>query len=73
MKRILILAVLLAGCGASPSGNPIPSFKQKANYTLDIDTDPETGCEYITRHNDGITPRIAADGKTHMGCKGALP
>lgn len=28
--------------------------------------DPETGCEYIVE--EGITPRIAADGISHKGC-----
>lgn len=36
--------------------------------------DRETGCMYLTtaRYNT-LTPRIAADGKTHMGCKGPKP
>ena len=34
--------------------------------------DPETGCQYLGQRssNAGITARIAADGKTHLGCKG---
>lgn len=32
--------------------------------------DAVTGCQYLVWGiRGGITPRIAADGKTHMGCK----
>lgn len=36
-------------------------------------TDEATGCEYLIVRSSGRapTPRIAADGKTHLGCKGA--
>jgi hypothetical protein len=31
--------------------------------------DQVTGCEYLASRNDSaLAPRIAADGKTHMGC-----
>lgn len=42
---------------------------------LDIYTDYETGCQYLD-HNSAyraLTPRIASDGKSHMGCKDAKP
>lgn len=41
--------------------------------TLYISLDGETGCQYLGQRSSsaGVTPRIAADGKTHMGCKGA--
>jgi hypothetical protein len=29
-----------------------------------------TGCEYLSSsHDSALTPRISADGKTHLGCK----
>lgn len=69
MIRALILAVLLAGCmhrtggegvGRGFSGDPL------------LYTDKLTGCEYLS-DGRGLTPRIAADGKTHMGCKATAP
>ena len=36
--------------------------------------DAATGCEYLSTDHDGaLTPRISANGKTHMGCKGTQP
>lgn len=33
--------------------------------------DRVTGCQYLSTHlSAGLVPRIAADGKTQMGCKG---
>lgn len=71
MKRILILTVLLAcagcmkrtggeGVGRGMSGDPL------------LYKDTTTGCEYLS-DGRGLTPRIAADGKTHMGCKAVTP
>lgn len=57
--------VLLVGCkraDATPDGD--------SAYIPVIYRDRSTGCEYLSPSNSGITPRIAADGKTHMGCKG---
>jgi hypothetical protein len=76
MKRILILAVLLAGCQperSEPKPAPVASFAQGSQYRLDVAIDPDTGCQYLQQDYKGITPRIAADGKTHMGCKGTRP
>jgi hypothetical protein len=65
MKRILILAVLLAGCDEARTGSRDESV-DPIRYQ-----DRETGCMYLTTGQyDALTPRIAADGKTHMGCKG---
>ena len=72
MKRILILAalaMLCAGCmkrtggegaGRGFSGDPL------------LYKDTTTGCEYLS-DGRGLTPRIAADGKTHMACKAVTP
>jgi hypothetical protein len=54
----------------------MPDAPQLDGYvTLSIYLDAATGCQYLGQRNSsaGITPRIAADGKTHMGCKGAQP
>ena len=60
------LAMLaLAGCGEIPASSYM------------ITTDKDTGCQYISsvsaHGSNGIAPRIAADGKTHMGCSAPLP
>jgi hypothetical protein len=67
MKRILILAVLLAGCSIKDDTDPPHGISG-----LDLHQDNATGCQYIS-HGQSLSPRIAADGKTHMGCKGAQP
>lgn len=61
---ILVVAVLAmcAGCDRS-------SATRDTNFDLFVYTDKATGCQYLTESR-GLTPRIAADGKTHMGCKG---
>lgn len=33
--------------------------------------DSETGCQYLSVYKSPLTPRIAADGRSHMGCKGS--
>ena len=41
-------------------------------YAPYVVQDSDTGCQYLSTHlSTGLVPRIAADGKTHMGCKGA--
>lgn len=69
MKRILILAMLLAGCTQRTGG--MLSARVDDPHLL---TDHETGCQYLSSPgSSGIVPRIAADGKTHMGCKAVQP
>lgn len=70
MIRALILAALLAGCG--------PTTKEvgagAAGQDPMVFADRVTGCEYLTTQDRvTLTPRIAADGKTHMGCKAVKP
>lgn len=36
---------------------------------IQVQTDPETDCQYMVNRNGGITPRIDADA-VHMGCRG---
>jgi hypothetical protein len=68
MKRILILAALLAGC--VPTTKDVESGGSRPLET-GLYRDSVTGCEYLVSVNHyALTPRIAADGKTHMGCKG---
>jgi len=68
MKRMLILAVLLAGCARTGSDN--------RSYDPTVYADRTTGCQYLAPGFDSrasLTARIAADGKTHMGCKAVQP
>jgi hypothetical protein len=61
----LIIAAAMAGCeraGATPDG--------ETTYNPHIYRYRNTGCEYLSAGGRSITPRIAADGKTHLGCKG---
>lgn len=39
---------------------------------LQVNTDTETGCQYMVNRNGGVTPRIGAD-YMQMGCKGFDP
>ena len=74
MRRMMILAVLLAGCGErAPDGNS--SGIGGYNQPVFIYQDKATGCQYVAADSlhSALTPRIASDGKTHMGCKDAQP
>lgn len=35
--------------------------------------DPDTGCHYLSVYRSSLVPRIAADGKTHLGCGAVKP
>ena len=78
----VILAVLLAGCRerAPAPGAAAPAVAVERNlynlpYTVYLYADPDTECQYLMRDGSAaaLTPRIAADGKTHMGCKAVAP
>jgi hypothetical protein len=76
MKRILILAVLLAGCyGGHEAAADVRMKLDLLPYSVNLYIDPDTGCQYLTRDGSSapMTTRIAADGKTHMGCKAVQP
>lgn len=66
---LVVCAVLsMAGCG--PTTDP-ESQKRIGSLKPWLYKDTVTGCEYLSTRNEyGLEPRIAADGKTHMGCKG---
>lgn len=68
-KAVFIALCLgLAGCAEVD----YQKTKTGAFSGLIVLTDAETGCQYTyPSGRSGITPRIAADGKTHMGCKEA--
>lgn len=66
-----VLALVLSGCmKRDQSLGAVKTMKPSAN-SLFVLIDSDTGCQYLSAYAEAITPRIAADGKTHMGCKGA--
>lgn len=58
------LIAALAGCSERAQGATKPS-----DTILRIFTDTDTGCQYLGAYGETITPRIAADGSSHLGCK----
>lgn len=71
---VAILAVLvLAGCPRRAEVIAAEAAAQKRPYDWMIIPDAATGCEYVVYAGKGITPRIAADGRTHMGCTRGEP
>jgi hypothetical protein len=66
---ICLVLAALTGCGNSQP----PTETVNAPSGLDSFTDTATGCEYLGRYKFGLVPRIAADGHSHMGCKGSQP
>lgn len=53
---------------------PLPLPNANARYQPFVYLDQVTGCEYLSTHMAAaLTPRIAADGKTHMGCREVRP
>lgn len=62
MKNYLAIPLVLAGAFVGWIG-------AKADIPLlQVQTDSETGCQYMVNRNGGITPRIGAD-LIHLGCK----
>ena len=54
-----------------PAPAPYPTPGSGPAYAPYVFADGDTGCQYLSTHTStGLAPRIAADGKTHMGCKG---
>jgi hypothetical protein len=70
MKRLTIMIALLLG-GCAP-GTRTPESPRSDGTVLSVYTDDDSGCQYLGQRSTsaGITPRIAADGKTQMGCRG---
>jgi len=65
------LAMLaLAGCGEESTQKFHPDDWRAFPHVY---TDQFTGCQYLVSRNNSLVIRIAADGKTHMGCRAPLP
>lgn len=73
---LMLWMALLGGCNEAPAPpssevRPIPGTG--IGFAPFVWMDTATGCEYLsTNTSAALTPRIAADGKTHMGCKAAV-
>jgi hypothetical protein len=71
---IFTLAGSLAGCRKRPevaAAEDQQRIDEVPSSSVLIFNDRETGCQYLTpTGSGGLTPRIAADGHSHMGCKG---
>ena len=64
------LAMLaLAGCAIDDTDNHADGKWSGLTPLIDHGT----GCQYLSVGWSSITPRIASDGKTHMGCRDAAP
>jgi hypothetical protein len=73
---LVFVAAYLAGAknDGTPQSAPAPIPGAATRYLPYVFLDDATGCQYLSTHTSApLTPRIAADGKTHMGCKGAQP
>lgn len=56
---------------ATPEVPPAPVPGATVAYRPFVFIDDVAGCQYLSTHNStGLAPRIAPDGKSHMGCKG---
>lgn len=78
-RAAIILLVLLVGCDRMPPPRSRPDGNQVSIHgdaqAVYVYSDAGTGCQYVAAdgNHSALTPRIAADGHTHMGCKGATP
>ena len=63
---VAVLAVLVLCAGCMPQASAGDAMEMR------VYTDVDTGCQYLDHRHEvrGIIPRIAADGHSHMGCKG---
>lgn len=60
-SAIILLALLCAGCGEIDRSAQGP--KIDVNPGLQVYTDVETGCQYLSIYQTAPTPRMGADGK----------
>lgn len=69
----VFLVVAFSGCSKRAevqAAEDAAEIRVRSAYTyLSRMSDPDTKCEYLIYDGKALTPRIAADGKTHMGCK----
>lgn len=68
----LLVYVLMPSSASTAPQAPKPMPGASIAFAPYVFIDQTTGCQYLSTHTStGLAPRIAADGKTHMGCKEA--
>lgn len=71
---MLMMLVVLVVTGSTKRDDSDPAGGISG---FSVFTDALTGCQYVGfgagMFGKAITPRIAADGKSHAGCRGAKP
>lgn len=65
LSIVVMTVLLMAGCAKKDDTDPPGGVSGMV-----LLTDSGTGCQYRYR-SAGLSPRVAADGKRHMGCKEA--
>ncbi|MCY0913235.1 hypothetical protein [Massilia antarctica] len=76
ISMIFSLSYVLAPTTApAPISEPTPPTPtSNLRYEPLVFLDQITGCQYLSTHTSAtLVPRMAADGKTHMGCNGVAP
>lgn len=75
----LLVVAVLSGCRRTdppPEAVGMPdttSPPHEGTYGVTVLTDPETGCQYLTYYNKGITPRMHLDKYTNYTQAGCWP
>ena len=70
---LMVIAMTHTPDAPPAAQQPAPVSGVGIAYAPYIFADYDTGCQYLSTHTStGLAPRIAADGKTHMGCKGTV-
>lgn len=67
---VALMTVAFPDFGRPPAEPPAPATPTSdVRYVPMVFLDQVTGCQYLSTHtSDALVPRIAADGRTHMGC-----
>jgi hypothetical protein len=66
-----LLWVAMSSSPAPAPAVPAPTPGAGIAYVPYVFADQDTGCQYLSTYtSSGLVPRITADGKRHMGCKG---
>lgn len=69
---LVVITLVFTPASVDPAPAPVPGTN--VAYVPFLFIDQVTGCHYLSTHNSaGLAPRIAPDGRTHMGCSGGRP
>ena len=71
VAAVALVVIALTATPSVPEPQPAPTPNAGIAYVPYVFIDDATGCHYLSTHNStGLAPRIARDGKSHLGCKG---